>query len=382
VNRRALSLAVLSVVVLSVVALITYNSDDSVRPVPTAKTSGGEFSHEPEVALSINPETAQPERLTRHEEMAHTVNQILIPILYASSDLDALIAGALLMHGMPSENYSEFDFLNLALSLDSDDELLLSILALNCLSAQRFREDEEARNGKSYRESGNELREKLGEYARQQELLCEGRHFIEELMTVTGDNAWVWLLRARREVMNADLSLEYLQRAVQATHYNDFVIEKRFLMMAAIQKYGGDIEDSEVLQLYGISKSYQLGSGFYDLCKPEKMATEISILNSCAELAQYMVDGPTLMDQMIGYAITMGAGTLREEPVDTSEFSWLDVYASDFYKLLQDPAAEEFFKEQLLRYSEVDAVKQTMIRYDLLEDTEEKPEEIRLDVIE
>lgn len=298
------------------------------------------------------------------EDMQAIVNEEILPKLYASNDLDSLIAGALLVHFQEYDiPYSVENFLSSALSLDPDDPILLSVVTRYC---GQFRERHQSYNRDELQVFPTEL---VSQYSQTNEF-CSGFPYLQMLADATGNNAWVWINHAVRAKEDHEKALKYLERAANSTYFSDYDQELTTLIMDALLEHSANIQDRESLLLYGISKSLILRTQVpaFRLCIG-MMKTEPRAVHACSTIAEYLLDGTTLIVQMSGRAIKTSALQTKGEEIEASShfFDSDDTY-KQYAELIHDPKNEAVFNKNIVRYVEVDAVQQTMIQLGLIED--------------
>ena len=163
------------------------------------------------VSESVNEPTDSDEI---RERMRVIVDELILPRLYASSDVNALIIGTVLVDWRA--DVAE-DYLSLALSMNPNDPVLLSVVSQYCdgyYQRHLTQSDIKRLTISAILGMSPEVKDSTSQF-------CYDLPYHQRLTDATGDNAWVWMRRALTE-QDADQSLEYLQKAGNAKYYNDY----------------------------------------------------------------------------------------------------------------------------------------------------------------
>lgn len=309
------------------------------------------------------------------ERMRVIVNELILPRLYASSDVNALIIGTVLADWRTDEAE---DYLHLALSMNPNDPVLLSVVMLYCdgyLKRHLTREDLRRRTRQVLLYGTEEVNAPTSQF-------CFDLPYHRLLTDATGDNAWVWMRRALVED-DSDQSLKYLQRAGKAQYYNDYDQELSILTLNVLGEYGYEIDDRESLLLYGLvrldSVRY-LATMILPKCNSEPLKSDPPAIEACSGIAGHLLKSTSLVGLLQGWAVMGITDRLRGDEVRTMSKK-LGFNAEDFVKyqdmvVANDPEFRKIADRNALRYVQVDALKQTMIHFGLIEGSDEKPRRI------
>lgn len=337
----------IGILLIGVLLVVLYTRQDppppdqtGLRPSPDATTP----AH-----IDVSPKTPGNSRESAHQAGPPTayrqqITTRILPALYASNDLDSLIAGALIVR--PQDHpYQRGDFLTLALGLNPDDLLTNVLTALAC-SDQLDRQDIES--------------------------LCDANDFTARLVDLTGDNGWSWLMLADRADEPAERR-RFLESAANATYYSDYSTELLSVMARALEPFTATDDDPLLLQ--GVNS---VNAIIGHLRTETHCMDDIEASDRCRSIADQLSNSGSLAVVMQGYRLRELA-TGVQVPLPSERHPWWDQLTIGLFHdlLANDPSFRDTVNRHQTRYVEMDAIKQALVDYGHVEPDNQPPERIR-----
>ena len=286
-------------------------------------------------------------------ELSAVIANDILPTLYARTDVDSLLVGALL--SSTDEVYSQADFVSLALSLDPDDIMANLVAAVICEPSSRTEQVTQSRPITS--ESRSQLQPEM-------QGICTDTDHLQRLASLTGDNGWVWMNLAERSLTDQQMR-DLLIRAADAAYYGDYVWELRSMISAVLTTFSP--EDSSGLRLAARVGLYALPVVpvrvmHYCVDRPHELRPE------CEIISEHLLRGSSAMGSMVGLAIQQANPGLHID-------HWLtpDIYQLFGKQLASDPEFTATMDRYHDQYVETDAMRLTLIDFGFLPDAAVKP---------
>ncbi len=184
-------------------------------------------------------------------------------------------------------------------------------------------------------------------------------------------------MRAHNADKGTEARLEYMISIANATYYNDYSIETRILFIHTLQDYGADVEP---VMLYGMERLALVAdtrTDFQGICGVNQMSADPAYVKGCRRLGEYLMDASTHVGQTLGIALLQDVSDITGTPAPDIP-AWLqdDELQALSDLLAADAQARNYYHEKLTRYTEIAAMKQTMIHYGLVEDDGTRPQSI------
>jgi hypothetical protein len=318
---------------------IEFNDDNVVTRIST--DSGVPVVGEPDRA----EETAHPS-----PEYRQKIRSQVLPGLYTSNDIDALITGALIVRA-EDQPYRREDFLTLALTLNPDDLLTNVLSALYCTDGIR-REGIEA--------------------------FCDSTDFTGRLARLTGDNGWTWLMLA--DVADqAATRRDLLAHAAKGMYYSDYSTELLAITMTSLLPFTESAESAKAqddpLLLQGVNSVNAIVGQF---SAAAHCMDEVGDPDTCTAIADQLSNSGSLAAVMQGHRIRELATGI---PISTPppRHPWWDQLTIELFEelLSKNPSFRDTVNRYQTRYVEMDAIKQAMIDYGYVDDDDIPREMIR-----
>lgn len=277
----------------------------------------------------------------------------LLPNLYRSNDVEALIAGVVLLTGRDEQLYTVKAMLEAGLSLAPDDPLLLAVVAMSCGTWGGAR--------------GGTLA-----------LWCNDVDYLDRLASAAGDNGWVWAMRARGSLVDHG---EYLERVARATYYNDYAEELEISVISTLQKFAREAPDKAAMVREGVGRTSILiarSMAAFRICLTA--TRDAKVLDGCRRLGADLAGSASALARIHGVAIRY---QLAGAPDRASEFDWATPESlARFTRAMSDADVRDRLERHLLRSRQADAVRLTMIELGLIADDAFEPRPIAVHVID
>lgn len=272
----------------------------------------------------------------------------LLATLYASSDVDALLAGALisqhLLDPQDDELYNSYrpvEFFVLALSLDSRDPILLFALSNYCLSA-----------------GGNDK-------------FCQQNQYLQTFSEVSGNNAITWAMRATQSYRSGNYHEipDLLDKTGQAILFTDYWPEVMLILLQAFQDagYAASLQQAYFSAFAVAPTSFLFYRDLLAMCAASTELDNSTWLSGCQSLGRIMQQGSSLMTTTIGIDIENSANqSLGLAPTlladETVELERLSASLNKVTQLGRDDAESlQRYLDDLRKYGE----KESLIRTEL-----------------
>ncbi len=331
----------LAVVMLSAaMVMLVFRSEDP----PTQSPRVAEILSAPPQAEQLDSAPATDSRETTSAQPQVVPLDTLLATLYASSDLDALLAGALisqhLLDPQDEELYNSYrpvEFFALALSLNSRDPILLFALSNYCLS-----------------EGGNDR-------------FCQQNQYLQAFSEVSGNNAITWAMRATQSYRSGDYHEipDLLERTGQAILFTDYWPEIMLILLQAFQDagYAASLQQAYFSASEVAPTSFLFYGDLLAMCSASTELDHSSWLSGCQSLGRIMQQGSSLMTTSIGVSIEslanqalgLEANLLARQ---TAEISHLSALLSKVIQQAQgDTESLRLYLDDLGRYGENESLR-------------------------
>ena len=228
------------------------------------------------------------------------VPHTLLATLYASSNVDALLAGALISQHLLApddvlyDSYRPEAFYTLALSLEARDPILLFVLSNYCLS--------DGRNEK----------------------FCQQNQYLQAFTEVSGNNAITWAMRATQSYRSGNYHEipDLLDRTGEAVLFTDYWPEVILILLQAFQEagYAASLQQAYFSAFEVAPSSFLFYRDLLAMCTTSTELDNSPWQSGCQSLGRIMQQGSSLMTTAIGLSIEDAAnqslgleGTLLDE---------------------------------------------------------------------
>jgi len=333
-------LATLTLVVLVAAAasmLISLNENPPQQtPIVSATTSTRSQAHDSDAAP-----VADTSLIETAGQQAGGLDTLLAT-LYASSDVDALLAGALVSQHLldPEEelydSYRPKAFYALALSLDARDPILLFVLSNYCLS-----------------DGGSER-------------FCQQNRYLQSFSEVSGDNAIAWAMRATQSYRSGDYHEipSLLDKTGHAILFTDYWPEVMLVLLQAFQQadFSADLQEAYFSAFEVAPSSFLFYRDLLAMCTASSELDNSAWLSGCQSLGRIMQQGSSLMTTSTGISIESSANrslgletTLLSE--QTAEVERLSALLTNVTRRGQiDAASLQRYLDDLAKYGEKESL--------------------------
>lgn len=275
----------------------------------------------------------------------------LLATLYASSNVDALLAGALisqhLIRPQQEDLYSSYrpqEFYTLALSLNPRDPILLFAVSNYCLSI--------AANDK----------------------FCQQNHYLQAFSEVSGNNSITWAMRAARSYRSGNFHEipDLLQSAEQAILFTDYWPEIILILLQAFQEadYAASLQQAYFSAFEVMPSSFHFYRDLLAMCTGSSELDKSQWLSACRGLGRIMQQSSSLMTTSIGLTIENSAAqsmglapsSLAEQ---AAEISHLSMQLNKVIQRAQEePASLQLYLDDLKKFGEKESLRRAESRLD------------------
>jgi hypothetical protein len=263
----------------------------------------------------------------------------LLATLYASSKLDALLAGALISQHLlnPQQedlygSYGPQEFFGLALSLNARDPIVLFAVSNYCLS------DAESDG------------------------FCQESRYLQAFSEVSGNNATSWAMRATEAYRSGNFQVipDLLNKTGQAILLTDYWPEVVLILLRAFQEtgYAPGLQQAYSAAFEVAPGSFQFYRDLLAMCGEASRADNSQWLTGCQSLGRIMQQSGSLITTSIGIGIEnsanqllgMDPSLLREQSAEISHLSALLTQITQ--QAQSDPESLQLYLDDLGKFGE------------------------------